>query len=119
MPAATNAKVRRNSVQSKCEIRRRSICTNLPVRAHLLLVRGLFLLLNELLEHFFRHRRCGFPAMPAMLDQDCNRDLWIFNRRIGYKPGVISIEVGKLFALEVSALHLDNLRGAGLTRNFD
>src|SRR5216117_2114311 len=71
--------------------------------------------LDKLLEHFLRHWRGCIAAMAAMLDQDGDRDFRMIYRSVGNEPGMVSIEVRKLFALQVSTLHLDDLRGAGFS----
>src|SRR5687768_6444356 len=114
-PTATNARESKNSGQSKCEISRRSICTSLSVEARfLLVVLGRFLYLDKLLVDFFRHGRCRLAAVPAVFDQNGDRDLGLFHRRIGHEPGVIAVKIAQLFALEIGAFHFDHLRRASL-----
>src|SRR5262245_38162270 len=118
-PTETKAKVRKNSVQSKWEIKRRSICKVLSVGAHLLFIGCLFLLFGKFLEDFFGHGCRRVAAVAAVLDQHGDGDLWIVDRRVGNEPGMISIEVGELFALQVGAFHLDDLGSAGFTCDLD
>src|ERR1051325_7755367 len=101
---ATNTRARKNSVQSKCEIRRRSICTARSLQAHLLLVRRLGLLLDKFLENFCGPGRGSVPAVAAVLDQGGDGDLGIINRRVGNKPGLVAVEIRELLGLHVAAL---------------
>src|SRR3990172_1241426 len=98
---------------------RRSICTGVSFGAHLALAGRPVLLLDEFLDHFLRHRRGSRAAMPAMLDQNSDGDLRILYRRVGNKPGMVTVKVTKLLALEIGAFHLDDLRRARLAGDGD
>src|SRR5688500_16990996 len=113
IPMPTKARVRRNRGQSKCEMRRRSICNDLSWRPGVLLILWLVFHFDVFLENFFCHGSSGFTAVPAVLNQHDDGDLWILDRRIGDEPGMIAVKVRELLALEISSLHLDNLRCAG------
>src|SRR5262245_45959796 len=119
MPMATNASVKQNNGQSKCAIVRRSICTTYALHAHLLLIGPLLLYLEVLFIQFLRHRCGRVAAVTTVLDQHRHGDLRILRRRVGDKPGMIATEVGELFTFYVTALHLDDLRRAGLAGDLD
>src|SRR5687767_1889574 len=110
MPIEANASAKRNSVQSKCATSRRSICTIFPFEAHVSLIRRLGLELYVFFENLFRQRRSGGASMPSVLDQYNYGDLRILHRGIGNKPCMVPAEIGQLFALQIGALHLHDLR---------
>src|SRR5919106_5417724 len=113
IPMPMKASVKRNRGQSKCEMRRRSICNNLSWRSGLLLILWLVFDFDVFLKNFFCHGSSGFTAVAAVLYQHDEGDLRILDRRIGDEPGMVAIKIRELLALQISCLHLDNLRGAG------
>src|SRR6185436_16626779 len=119
MPTTTNIRVSNSSIQSKWEISRRSICTDLSAYAHLLFVGNLLLCLHEFFKDFFRHGRGSITAVTAMFNQHGDGDLRILRRRISDKPGMVAIEIGQLFGFYVARFHFDDLSRAGLAGNLN
>src|SRR5918995_1802064 len=117
IPMPTKVRVKRNRGQSKCEMSRRSICTDLSWRSGLLLILWLVFHFDVLFKNFFRHGSSGFTAVPTVLYQYDDGYFWIFDRRIRHEPCMVAVEIRELLALEISCLHLDNLRGTGLAGN--
>src|SRR5438132_6558293 len=109
----TKESAKRRNVQSKRATSRRSICTNLSLDAHLSLFSRLGLRLHVFFDHFFRQRSGGVPAMTAVLNQNRDGNLGVLRRRVGDKPGMVSVEIGELFGFHVTAFHLDDLRRPG------
>src|SRR5262245_29806642 len=117
---ATKTSAKSNNVQSKCATSRRSICTSCSFDASLLLLNWPGLKFHVFLDHFLCQRSGGIATMAAVFDQSHQGNLWILYRRIGNKPGMVSVKIGQLFALYVGApLHLHNLRRPCLTGNID
>ncbi len=87
---ATKDNTNRKSVQSKCEIKRRSICTVFSRRLDMLFFGGLFLQFDELLENFLGHRRRRIAAMAAMLDQHGDGESRGLGRRECYEQRMVA-----------------------------
>src|SRR5918994_5534723 len=113
IPMPTKARVKRNRGQSKCEMRRRSICTDLSWSPGLLLILWLVFRFDVFFKNLFCHGSSGFTAVSAVLYQHDDGNLWILDRCIGDEPGMVAVKIRELLALEISCLHLDHLRGPG------